>query len=437
VVTRNNAAGFALGLALALTCLAQQSAGSLDTLLSRHRAEPSNALICEQIGVLYARLNEFDKAAEFFQKTVALNPQRLAAQKNLATVLWFLGRKSESSALFATLEKRLPDDPVPQLYLGLAAYDKKNMEAAASHFEHAGTLASDNSETAPFVIESYLDTRRFEKASQLLEHQIASSNADSQTYRWLGDAYDAQAQPEKASQAYSKAIEIAPELADNYLALAGFSMEHANPSYAREVLSRGLRKTTAPAKLLLETGLAWAIEGNFEAAKQSFSDATAADPTWPIPLLALGVTGLQTGNAEQAAECFREAQRIAPNDYRCYYLHALALTRSSRNEDPKTRTLATAELLRAVSLEPNHAKPRIALAQNEISDGRLADAEFQLRQAIRIDPTESSALYKLALLCRREGKTQEAARLLQSFQQSKAKFHSEENQFVLILRTVK
>ncbi len=436
-MTRNTVAGFALGLAVALTCLPQQTEDSLDTLLSRHQAEPSNALICEQIGVLYTRLNEFDKAAEFFQKTVALNPQRLPAQKNLATVLWFLGRKSESSALFATLERRLPDDPVPQLYLGLNAYDKKNMAAAASHFERAGALASDNSETAPFVIESYLDTQRFDEAAQLLEHRIASGNTDSQTYRWLGDAYDAQAQPEKAAQAYSKAIEISPELADNYLALASFSMEHANPSYARDVLSRGLNKTTTPAKLLLETGLAWAIEGNFEAAKQSFSDAATADPTFPMPLLALGVTDLQTGNSEQAAERFGEAQRIAPNDYRCYYLHALALTRSSKNEDPKTRTLATAELRRAVSLEPNHAEPRIALAQNEISVGRLADAELELRQAIRIDPNESSALYKLALLCRREGKTQEAARLLQSFQQSKAKSHSEENQFVLILRTVK
>ncbi len=428
---------FALSLVVALTCVAQQSEGSLDKLLSRHRAEPSNAQICEQIGVLYTRLNELEKAAEFFQKTVALSPQRLSAQKNLGTVLWFLGRKTESSAVFANLEKRIPDDPVPQLYLGLSAYEHKNMEAAASHFERAGALASDNPETVPFVIESYLDTQRLEKATQLLEHRIATGDADSGTYRWLGDAYDAQAQPEKAFQAFSKAIEISPELADNYLALAAFSMEHANANYARDVLARGLTKTAAPARLLLETGLAWAIEGNFEAAKHSFSDAAAADPTFPMPLLALGVTDLQTGNAEHAAECFRDAQRIAPNDYRCYYLHALALSRSSKNADPKKRTLAASELRRAVSLEPNHAEPRIALAQIEMADGRLADAEFELRQAIRIDPNESSAIYKLGLLCRREGKTQEASRLLQSFQQAKARSHSEENEFVLILRTVK
>jgi tetratricopeptide (TPR) repeat protein len=426
----------ALGFA-ALACVAQTVDDSLQALLSRYRSEPTNAFLCEQIGVLYTRVNEFEKAVAFFRKAVALNPDRMPAQKNLATVLWFLGHKSNSTALFTALEKRIPNDPVPQLYLGLSAYDEKNMEMAAQHFDRAGALASENSETLPFVIESYLATNRSEKTIHLLEGRIASRNADSQTYRWLGDAYDQQTLPEKAFQAYSKAIDEEPDLAENYLALAGFSIEHANPTLAREVLTRGLKRATNPAKLQLEMGLAWAIEGNFETAKQSFKDANTAEPKWPMPLLALGVTDLQTGDAEQAAECFHEARRIAPDDYRCYYLHALALNRSQKSQDADTRALAISELERAVALDPHRAEPRIALAQTEMAGGHLGEAEHELRVALHIEPNEPTALYKLALLCRREGKTQEAARLLRAFEQSKTKSHSEENQFVLILRTVK
>jgi Flp pilus assembly protein TadD len=145
---------------------------------------------------------------------------------------------------------------------------------------------------------------------------------------------------------------------------------------------------------------------------------------------------LQTGDAENAAECFRKAKEAAPDDYRCYYLHALALNRSRDNQDAATRAAERSELRRAIALNPQHAKARVALAETEIADGRTSAAEAELREAIRIEPTESTALYKLALLYRRDGKTEEAQRLLRDFQQLKNQSHREENEFVLILKTV-
>jgi len=421
---------------LQVTALAQTVEVSVENLLDRYRSEPANSLLCEQIGVAYIRLNALEKAAEFFRKAVKLSPERNSAQKNLGTVLWFLGRKNESASIFSSLEDRIPNDPVPQLYLGLSAYDRKNMETAATHFERAGTLASDNPETLPVVVEVFLATSRFERASQLLEQRIAAGNSDSETYRWLRDAYDRQVLPEKAYQAYSKAIEQAPKEGENYLALAGFAIEHANAGFARTVLSRGLRQTPHAAKLIFELGLTWAIDGNFENATHSFFEANAADPNWSMPLLALGVTDLQTGNADRAADCFRKAKSIAPEDYRCYYLHAVALIRSQASEDPATRAMVISELHEAIALDPKNAQARTALAKSEIAGGHPALAEAELREAIRIAPTEPGALYNLALLCRREGKTAEAARLLRAFQRLKSKAQDEENQFVLILKTV-
>lgn len=420
---------------LASMSLAQGNA-ALDSLVEHSKTEPTNFLLFEQIGVEYARLSDFEKAAEFFRKSVALNPDRIPSKKNLATVLWFSGKRDESAAIFSSLETVIPNDPVPQLYLGLNDYDRKNMERAAKHFVRAGTLASDNPETFPILVETYIFTGRSDQAIQLLERRIASGGSDSQTYRWLGDAYDSQSQPEKAYRAYSDAIDHQPKAEENYLALAAFSIEHANPVFAREVLARGLRQVAGSAKLLLEFGLAWALQGDFEKARQYFADANTAQSSWSLPLLALGVTDLQTGDAEQAAECFRKAKETAPDDYRCYYLHAVALNRSQSDQNSTARALAISELRRAISLNPHHAKARVALAETEIADGRTSAAEAELREALRIEPTESSALYKLALLCRREGKTQEAERLLHAFQQSRDKSHSEENEFVLILKTV-
>jgi tetratricopeptide (TPR) repeat protein len=436
---------------LAMICAALPSSGrsqtaeapipaqdiSLPMLLSRYQAEPRSALLCEQIGVAYTRLNDLNNAAEFFRKAVALNPERISAQKNLATVLWFLNRREESAGVFESLEKRAPTDPVAQLYLGLRDYDGKQMDTAAGHFERAGALASDNPETLPIVIEAYIATGRSEGAIRLIERRIAFGKSDPQTFRWLGDAYDSQMQPEKAFRAYSEAIRLQPAGEDNYLALAAFALAHANPSFARGVLADGLRQEPHSATLLLELGLAWALQGDFEKARQYFGDANAARPDWSVPLIALGVTDLQTGNADRAADCFRKAKTVSPEDYRSYYLHAVALIRSHTNQNASARAEAMSELRRAIALEPRHANVRVALAETEIADGQLSAAEVELREALRLEPTESTALYKLALLCRRKGMTEEAKHLLQAFEQSKNKSRSEENEFVLILKTVK
>jgi tetratricopeptide (TPR) repeat protein len=408
----------------------------LDSLLSRYQSEPENALLCEQIGLAYTRLNNFEDAAAYFRKAIALNPDRLPARKNLAVVLWFLGRRNESVSLFDALEREAPNDPVSQLYLGLSAYDAKNVEKAAAHFERAGALATDNPEVLPIVTESYIASGRSEAANHLLEQRVASGISDAQTYRWLGHAYDSLMKPEKAFQAYSEAIRLEPASDENYVALAAFSIHHANPAFAREVLERGLKQKPGSPKLLLELGLAWAIQGDFGKGRQFFADANTAESTWSLPLLALGVTDLQTGNAEQAAECFRKAQDLAPDDYRCYYLHATALERSNTNTDPSKRETEIADLRRAIKLDPQHARARVALAQAEVAGGSIKAAEAELRQAIRVEPSDPQAFYRLALVCRRQGKAQEAEQLLQTFERLKQKSHSEENEFVLILKTV-
>jgi tetratricopeptide (TPR) repeat protein len=436
--TRKSCATLLTGfLTIVLVARAQTDGTSLSALLDRYAADPRNALLCEQIGVAYTRLKDFDKAATYFRKAVDLNPQRVSAEKNLATVLWFAGREHESASIFAALAKRIPNDPIPQLYLGLSAYEAKNIEGAAEHFEHAGTFASDDPEVLLVVIDSYLSTGRFQLASGILENRIRSGQESSQTYRWLGDAYDGQTLPEKAYVAYSKAIEMEPRVAENYLALAAFSIKHANLSFARDVLNRGLHEIAGSSKLTLELGLAWALQGDFDNAKKAFLDASMADSKWSMPLLALGVTELQTGSAERAAECFRKAKLIDPKDYRCYYLYGLALTRTSRSNNATTRAQAITELHRAIELDPKQAKPRVTLAQAEISCGNLKEAETELRTAVRIDPNEPTALYRLGLLYQKEGKTEEAERLLREFRKLKNKFHEEENEYVLILKEVK
>lgn len=358
-----------LALLLGGMAVAAPADPGLAALLARYKAEPDDALLCEQIGVAYVSTGDLAAAAKFFTSAVRLDPQRLPARKNLATVLWFLGRRQECEALFLTVEKRAPSDPVPQLYLGLNDYQHKDYEKAAAHFLRAGELASSNPEILPIIVETYLSTARFVAARGALEQALA----------------------------------------------------HAPGS----------------ARLRFELGLTYALDGNFEPGRQAFLNASASDPAWPLPVIALGIVDLQTGHAPEAAAWFQKAQMLAPRDYRCYYFRAVALKHSQAGGEDATRTEQLRDLRRAVEIDPGQEKVWAALGEAEIAYGRDAEGEADLQHALRLAPYNPGALYKLALLYRRQGKISQSARLLHLFQESKEKSQGAENELVLLLRTAK
>jgi tetratricopeptide (TPR) repeat protein len=420
---------------LGALCLAGQGGReSLETLLQRYQSDPRNGNLCEKIALTYTEANDFNKAAEFFRKAIQLEPQRIPPKKNLATVLWFGGNKAESEKLFRSLELQIPNDPVPHLYLGLAAYERGDLSRAASELDSAGTLASDNPEVFPILVEAYLSTGRAEAACNLLEARISAGQNTSQNYRWLGDSYARLQRPDRAYQAYSSAINRDASIPENYLALANFSIEHSNLAYARKVLQDGLQHIPNSPKLLLVSGLTWALGGNAEQSRKVFSEAQPADPKWSLPLLATGVIDLQEGRLAEAAAAFEKVQKVDPGDYRSYYLHAVTLSRLD-GPDPANRKQIAAYLKRALTLNPNEPLVYIALAKANVASGNTAEAESQLKKALRLDSKNAVALYQLGLIYRRSGRTAEADRVMATFKQVKRT--EEEGRVLLILKTLK
>lgn len=309
--------------------------------------------------------------------------------------------------MFETLLKRAPADPVPHLYLGLAAHSRGEYRQAAEQFERAGDLALDNPELQPVVAE---------------------------TYRMLAEGYDRQKLPQKAYDAYRKAVALDTGEA-SLIALSRFAVTHANPAYARNVLTRGLERHPSSPKLRFELGLTRALDGDFRGAQTEFDTAAALDPQWSLPVLARGVGELQQGRNEEAAASFRRAVELAPGDYRGHYLLATALDRSGARQDAGRRDELIAELRRTLELNPKYAKGHAALAAAYGESGQRDAEARELEQARQLDPADPAVLYQLSVLYRRAGRTAEAGSALQAFRQAKARAAAEQNELVQILIT--
>jgi tetratricopeptide (TPR) repeat protein len=442
---------------------------ALPILLELHRAEPSNANLCQQIGIAYTQMNDLAHAEGFYREAVRLNPQFHAARKNLGTVLWFLNRRDESEREFLVVTKSIPADPVPHLYLGLAAAGRHEFAYAKQEFELAGTLASANPEVIEPVLESYLATHDLsfpEATLQQLTHaenpnweimsrvgalflqygyyrqaitafeQIISAHKESaETLRLTAAAYDRQKKPDLAYSAYSRAIEMDPNAEDGYLELANFASAHANNAYALQVVARGLERLPKSPNLLFEQGILFALMGERTKAQASFAEASRLRPGWNLPLLAMGIASLESGKASEAIALFGQARVIDPRDGRACYLYALAISKQS-TVSGTNRANAVAALRKAIELNPGDAASHALLGRFELDAGNPDEAAREWEAALKRDPENATALYQLGLLYRRAGNAERARQLLERFQRVKTEQRGEEAQLVEILKVV-
>jgi tetratricopeptide (TPR) repeat protein len=409
----------------------------LARLLEQYRSAPPSATLCDRIGIAYTQAGDLVNAEEFFRTALKLDSGLLSARKNLGTVLWFLNRHGESEQQFRQVAKAAPKDPVAQLYLGLAAYDRKQYGAAAAHLDAAGTLASANPEVYPVLIETYLESGRASDAARLLEASANSASTDPRIWIWLGKAYDRQNRPDDAFRAFTKAIDLKPNADEGYFALADFAAAHGNRAFAQETIGRGMKYCPKSASLQLQAGILWALDGDYDRAATNFSAAEQLAPGWNLPLLAMGITQLQAGKLGESASTFQKASALDPNDYRAKYLYATTLSQAGGQNDAAQREQIKSALTKAIALNPKHAKSRVALAQVYVSQNRNEAAISELKSALSINPNEPTALYQLSLARRKQGNIEEATRLMQRFRVVKEKSHHDENELVQILKTVR
>jgi Flp pilus assembly protein TadD len=336
-------------------------------------------------------------------------------------------------------------------------------------FEKAGTLASENLEVLPAVLESFLAERDLsfpaktvervnrsndpdpaltarvgalfleygyaDRASTVLEKLVTAHRDSADVWRMLAQAYDRQDKPEQAYRAYARAIEADANAEDGYTALAEFASSHGNDDYALQVVDRGLEHLPQAPALVFEQGILCALKGDRKQAEDSFTEAGRLKPAWAMPFMALGVMRLESGDAAHAVVAFQRARALEPGDFRAHYLYATALSRDSRNSEGN-RAEALGALRQAMKLNPKDARSHALAGQLDLEAGKVDGAVTEWQAALKIEPENPTALYQLGVLYQKRGKTAEARRLLEAFRRVKARMHGGEESLVQILRVV-
>ena len=121
-----------------------------------------------------------------------------------------------------------------------------------------------------------------------------------------------------------------------------------------------------------------------------------------IGLVSEGNDLLAQGQAESAAERFKRAIEISPEQEDLHYNLGIALVRMGKAEEAKIH------YIKALEIFPDYAEAHNNLGNLLMSEGKLAEAVEHLKQAVNNLPESSAFHNNLGTALARQGKTAEA-----------------------------
>jgi type IV pilus assembly protein PilF len=157
-----------------------------------------------------------------------------------------------------------------------------------------------------------------------------------------------------------------------------------------------------------ELGAAYYQRGNLGVALEELRIATAADPSYAPAHGLLGLVHMELREESLAAQSFERALSLAPTDGDINHNYGLFLCQTKREPD------SVKYFMQAIK-NPLYATPSRSYAAAGVCTlrtGKPKEAEQYFERALRLQPDEPAALLNLGQIRYKQGKIDEARRLV-------------------------
>lgn len=402
----NNTAAYRL---LGDALLAQNDqAGALDAFTKLLLLAPDQAVAQENVGLLLAKMQRYDKAEQHLRKAIEIDPTFVSGYLNLASFFRSRNRLSESEAVLEN---------------GIG----RNADATGLYIAHANLW---NFEGKQDLAEQEL---------QRLRDRTKSSAALSLA---IGDYYSQHGEPEAASKEYLRGLSADPANTDlknrtvqaylesGHTAEAGAlnaSVLKNNPKDIVAQVQRGrillesgnvqaaisqLREQVADAPDFPQAhyalGLAYARGKSFDAAENEFAAALKLSPTMLPVIQSMASMQLARKQPALAKDYAKRCVELAPGDPTCHLLLGMVFLDSDNG-------MAVQQFQIASSLAPKDPAPRLQLASAYTLMKKWNEAENQFQDALRVRPFSHQALEQYAIYLESRNEPAKAMTLVQQF----------------------
>ena len=390
-------------------------------------------------------------AARALRRATALNPDNAASFYTLARLLAALDQQADSSRAIGGFQRALsrrapavnaaaptvapfervdllrqvagvaPIFPQARYVDGYAALRNGDYSAAVDKFRiaYAGDpiVAGDSVARARVVrAASMIRQGQLDAGMQELRAIVADSPNDSEANRLLGVAYWIDDQSGKSIDHLRSAIRLAPGDERARVALAEVLAGDRRLAEAERELTLTLDSGLRSGRVHHALAQLYGRQSLLPQAAKSFHDSEVFGPIVGRDefFRALGATLVNQADFDGAVAAYTRRIEANPNSGEAHRQLGEMYYLQGRDEQ------ALAEFLAATWLDPRDAKAYAAAGQVQARLLKYAEAAVTLERALSLDPGLKEARYALGTSLMRLGKTEEAKRALEQFQQQQA-----------------
>jgi tetratricopeptide (TPR) repeat protein len=391
-------------------------------------------------GMALTGLHRDDEALKVLQTAVEIAPEYVPALEALAEIEYRQGRPEADNHLQRLLKLR-PGETTAHAMLGALAWKQSNCAAAVEHYSQAKALIAtradalrefgaclvklrrpdeaadvfrrllalqrDDRRATYSLAVAQLDGGRFRETVALLQPLASSTPPDPVALELTATAHEALGETPEAVAALRKAVLADPKNVNLYLDVASLSFTHQSFQVGIDMLNAGLTQAPASGALYLARGVLYVQLADFAKADADFDRAERLDPSRSLGSAARGLSQIQQNNLDDALATIHAQLKVNPNDHFLHYVLAELLSR--RGAEPGTPEFqqAIAAAREALRLKPDFVPARDVLSRFYLQSGESEKAIEQCRLALRDNPSDEMALYRL-IRATQAGGSQEA-----------------------------
>lgn len=188
-----------------------------------------------------------------------------------------------------------------------------------------------------------------------------------------------------------RAVTLKPEEVDYLMALADAYFANGNTDQSYSTLAQAEKLAPQRKDVHLKMGEITYIRGDYDRSLKSLSKVTEVEPNNLVALFMKASIYKEKGDTAEAVALFRKVSDLYPNHAPAY--EELGIIYSARNN-----ALATNYLTTALRLDSTNTNAMYALAMCHQAEGRIEEAEALYHRMLDINPNSADAWHNLGYI---------------------------------------
>lgn len=234
----------------------------------------------------YARPNDSKHAIEVLEKAAAKFPDNLHTLLKLSEFYLIVRQHSQALATIDKVLRRDPQNPEGFFMTGRVALDMGDTTRAIKALEKASQLDASNADAWMFL-GKIMTNRNDPVAIQYFDNALRLDSTNLEAREFKGVLYKRRGEFDKAFAVYRDIIARNPDYANAYFDMGVIYLELDSLQKAYDNFNIAVQVDQLFVKAYYYRGQTSELQGNTDAAKQDYLQASQMSPNWPEPKAAL------------------------------------------------------------------------------------------------------------------------------------------------------